>query len=282
MNTQTLLNHDILSKKELYDLIEKYQTAPNNSREKQKALNSIIKHNYKFVFKISSKIFYNRTLRTLELQDLITIGMRGITKAADQFNLELNLSFTTYAYWKILSEITRAIENTERVIRWPSHLVSDIRKLRKEFYIFREANQRTPSKEELSELTGFSLCKIENLTNIISRSNTISLNKTVKQESSNPLELLDIIPDTTTDDSSQTELRNLLFQSLDCLTLQEKNCIISRFGLDGAPKRSLAEVGKLQNYSRERARQLELVALRKLRANLEVKELFDLYLCKAA
>ena len=123
MNHQTLVHHTVLSKQELLDIVEDYQTSPDASREKEKALNKIIRYNYKLVYKISSKIYNQRHLKTLELQDLINLGLEALIKTADRFDLTSGNCFSTYAYFWIVAHINRAIQKEEDIIRRPCHVL---------------------------------------------------------------------------------------------------------------------------------------------------------------
>ena len=214
MDTQTLLNHRLLSKEEIYNLIKTYQES-TNEREKQKALDSIIRHNYKLVFGIASKIYNRRPLRTLELQDLVNAGLKGVIKAANCFDLSTGNSFSTPASWWIMSYIHRTIEKEDRLIRLPSHMIYDLSKMKKTSVKFKNEHGRYPSIKELPDLLGLSQEKVESLMNAMRRS-AISLDRKVSSTTGNDTtELIEMIASSNEelDIYYQSELSQLLLET---------------------------------------------------------------------
>jgi|GEM_PF-3380742 len=281
MNQQALLQHDILSKQDLLDLILKYQTAPNNSREKRKALDSIIRHNYKLVFGIASKIYNRRPLRTLELQDLVNAGLEGVIKAADCFDLSTGNSFSTPASWWIMSYIHRTIEKEDRLIRLPSHMIYDLSKMKKASAKFKSKYGRYPSITELPDLLGLRPEKVETLMNTMKHS-AISLGRKVSSTTGkDTTELIEMIASSNEelDIYYQSELSQLLLETLNILTERERKAVILKHGLLDQNSRSLNAVSFELGITREGVRQCLSRAYRKLRSHKksELFELFSLY-----
>lgn len=281
MNQQALLRHDILSKQELLDLILEYQTALDNSREKQKALDSIIRHNYKLVFGIASKIYNRRPLRTLELQDLVNAGLEGVIKAANCFDLSTGNSFSTPASWWIMSYINRTIEKEDRLIRLPSHMIYDLSKMKKTSAKFKSEHGRYPSVRELPNLLGLSQEKVESLMNAMRRS-AISLDRKVSSTTGNDTtDLIEMIASSNEelDIYYQSELSQLLLETLNILTEREREAVILKHGLLDRNSRSLNAVSFELGITREGVRQCLSRAYRKLRSHKksELFELFSLY-----
>ncbi|ADC91230.1 RNA polymerase sigma factor RpoD [Mageeibacillus indolicus UPII9-5] len=213
--------------------------------------------------------------RGMQFLDLIQEGNLGLIKAVDKFDYEKGFKFSTYATWWIRQAITRAIADQARTIRIPVHMVETINKLiRVQRQLLQELG-REPEVEELAQEMGISPEKVREIQKISQE--PVSLEKPIGEEEDSHLG--DFIPDddapSPADQAAFTLLKEQLLEILSGLTPREEKVLRLRFGLDDGRSRTLEEVGREFNVTRERIRQIEAKALRKMRHPSRSKKLKD-------
>ena len=207
--------------------------------------------------------------------DLIQEGNLGLMKAAEKFEPERGFKFSTYATWWIRQSITRAIADQGRTIRIPVHLVESINRVKKTTGDLLRKNGREPTAEEIAVQLDMEPDRVRELLQLAQ--DPISLETPVGEEEDAHLE--DFIQDedagVPVDEAGRQLLRRELFSVLKSLTPREERVIALRFGLEDGRAHTLEELGKEFNVTRERVRQIEAKALRKLRHPSRAKRLRD-------
>lgn len=253
----------LLRREEEVELAHRIQKGDAAARQK------MIQANLRLVVKIA----HDYSTSGLPLLDLISEGNIGLMKAVDRFDPSKGGKLSTYAAWWIKQSIKRALANQSKTIRLPVHLVDKIARMRRMAIRLAEEFGREPTDEELAHELGISASRVGELRTIAIQ--PASLNAAVGEEEDGT-SLGELVKDETAIDPAsiiQSEnLKKTVMELLPGLDARERKILSLRFGLEGNEEMTLEEIGKKFHVTRERIRQLQNIALRKVRRALEKKE----------
>ncbi|MGF1519947.1 MAG: RNA polymerase sigma factor, RpoD/SigA family [Nodosilinea sp.] len=248
------------------ELVEKLKVSEADFTQKlhegRNAKRRMIRSNLRLVVSIAKR-YLNRGVPFL---DLIQEGALGLNRATEKFDPDKGYKFSTYAYWWIRQGITRTIANDARTIRLPIHIVEKLNKLKKAHRDLRRDLQRNPTEQELADALDVTVDQLRSLQQVRRRS--LSLNHRVGK--GEDTELMELLEDSSTQTPESKISENMMRQEItsvlsEVLTEREKDIITLRYGLATGETHTLEEVGGIFNLSRERVRQIQTKAMRKLR-----------------
>jgi RNA polymerase primary sigma factor len=257
--------YPLLSFEQEIDLAKKYEKGDMSARR------TLIRSNLRLVVSIAKKYLGRR----LSFLDLIQEGNQGLIKAVEKYDWQRGFKFSTYATWWIRQAITRAIADQSRTIRIPVHMVDNINRYYKTQRRLTQLLGREPKKEEIAKDMEISIDEVENLIKISQHPKSLSTPIGDDKETTLEQFIADSDQPSLYDTVSKEFLRDYLNEVLETLSEREKKVLIMRFGLDDGKSKTLEDVGKEFNVTRERIRQIEAKAIRKLRHPTRARKLKD-------
>ena len=235
----------------------------------ERARSELVLSNLRLVLTFASRMVG----RGLLLHDLIQEGNIGLMRAAEKFDHRLGHRFSTYASWWVKQQMSRAIADQARTIRLPVHLDESRKRVRQVRSTFAQEHGREPTESELHERSGLTPERLQTIEKLAPE----PLSLQTKVGADHDAELGDFTPDQSTlaaDDAiAEARMRQATRALLGGLTPREQDILRKRFGLDETREHTLAEIGASMSLSRERVRQIEAAALRKLRTASEERDL---------
>ena len=269
MYLKEIEEYPMLSAKEEVELAKAIIDSSEEAKEK------FINANYRLVVSIVKR--YRK--ESVDMLDLIQAGNIGLIKAVEKYDYKKGFKFSTYATWWIKQSITRYIDDCENTIRIPVHLHQRINFVKRKKQELANVLQREPSMEELAEVCEL---EVDKVLDILKRDkNIVSLDTPIKEDEDSSL--VEFIPsdahfgDVVIHEVEQNNLREKIDEVLTDLSDQEQQVLRMRFGLDDDTPKTLEEIGKVFEVTRERIRQIEAKAIRKLRHPSRLKLLKNFY-----
>lgn len=269
MYLKEIEEYPMLSAKEEVELAKAIIDSSEEAKEK------FINANYRLVVSIAKR--YRK--ESVDMLDLIQAGNIGLIKAVEKYDYKKGFKFSTYATWWIKQSITRYIDDCENTIRIPVHLHQRINFVKRKKQELANVLQREPSMEDLAEVCEL---EVDKVLDILKRDkNIVSLDTPIKEDEDSSL--VEFIPsdahfgDVVIHEVEQNNLREKIDEVLTDLSDQEQQVLRMRFGLDDDTPKTLEEIGKVFGVTRERIRQIEAKAIRKLRHPSRLKLLKNFY-----
>ena len=258
--------YKLLSNEEIKDLFQKIEKGDRD------AYNTVVTHNLKLVVKYA-RVIKQSYKSNVPLTDLIQAGNMGLMRAVDKFEYKKGYAFSTYAIWWIRQSIVRHLYESENVIRVPVHMSEKFTSIAKAENMFKDIHGHEPTFDELS--ASVKMTKKEYKLYKTVNTQVSSLNYTMGDDDS--CELMNFVhsgsEDPVYEETSQEMLKNTINEVLDSMDPREARIIRARYGLDGNTPMTLEEIGREMGITRERVRQLESLAMKKLRTSVSASSI---------